>query len=208
MNDIRVLMLTDCLPAGYHGAAGAGIQPGDTVTVIGDGAVGLLAVHAAGLFGPTAVVLIGHHDDRLSTGKQLGATHAMNARTGDAAALVTDLTSGEGPSAVVDTVGSPASMRFACEIVRPGGTLSCVGAGMFFGPPDLPWDLLHLRNISIRGGMTPVRRYLPRLLPLVKHGRLDPSPVVTDDLPLEQAASGYDLMATRHPGTVKVAVSP
>jgi threonine dehydrogenase-like Zn-dependent dehydrogenase len=208
MNDVRVLMLTDCLPAGYHGAAGAGIQPGDIVAVIGDGAVGLLAAHAAGLFGPAAVVLIGHHDDRLATAKQLGATQVMNARTGDAAALVAEVTSGEGSGAVVDTVGSPASMRFACEIVRPGGTLCCVGAGMFFGPPDLPWDLLHLRNISIRGGMTPVRRYLPRLLPLVEHGRLDPSPVVTDDLPLEQAPRGYDLMATRQPGTIKVAVSP
>jgi threonine dehydrogenase-like Zn-dependent dehydrogenase len=76
------------------------------------------------------------------------------------------------------------------------------------GAPEIPWDTVFLRNIKITGGMAPVRRYLPQLLPLISAGRLDPSPVVTDILPLEEAVTGYNLMAKRQEGTIKVAVSP
>jgi threonine dehydrogenase-like Zn-dependent dehydrogenase len=116
-----VLMLTDNLPTGYHAVVGAGIRPGDKVVVIGDGAVGLLAAHTAGLFGPAAIILLGHHDDRLAVGKQLGATHAINENSGDTAAVIRDITAGQGPSAVVDCIASATTMRFSCETVRPGG---------------------------------------------------------------------------------------
>jgi threonine dehydrogenase-like Zn-dependent dehydrogenase len=83
------------------------------------------------------------------------------------------------------------------------------------GAPEILWDTVFLRNIKITGGMAPVRRYLPQLLPLISAGRLDPSPVVTDIspvvtdiLPLEEAVTGYNLMAKRQEGTIKVAVSP
>jgi threonine dehydrogenase-like Zn-dependent dehydrogenase len=206
-NDIRVLMFTDNFPTGYHAAVGAELHPGDVVLVIGDGAVGLLATHAASLFGPAALVLIGHHDDRLTIGEHLGATHLVNSKTGDAGALVGELTGGLGPNAVIDCIASPESMRFACETVRPGGTVSWVGMCVFFGAPDIPWDLAWLRNLQLRGGMAPVRRYLRHLWPLLEQGRIDPSPVVTDDLPLEEAATGYALMSNREAGSVKVAVS-
>jgi threonine dehydrogenase-like Zn-dependent dehydrogenase len=76
------------------------------------------------------------------------------------------------------------------------------------GAPEIPWDTVFLRNIKITGGMAPVRRYLPQLLPLISAGRLDPSPVVIDILPLEEAVTGYNLMAKPQEGTIKVAVSP
>jgi threonine dehydrogenase-like Zn-dependent dehydrogenase len=207
-NDIQVLMLTDNFPTGYHAVVGAGLRPGDIVLVIGDGAVGLLATHAASLFGPAALVLTGHHDDRLSIGERLGATHVVNSKTGDPGALIGELTGGLGPNAVIDCITSPESMRFACETVRPGGTISWVGMGVFFGAPDVPWDLAFLRNLKLHGGMAVARRYLRHLWPLLEQGRIDPSPVVTDDLPLEKAATGYALMASREAGSVKVAVSP
>lgn len=207
-NDIRVLMLTDNFSTGYHAAVGAELRPGDVVMVIGDGAVGLLATHAASLFGPAALVLSGHHDDRLAIGERLGATHVVNSKTGDPRALVAELTGGLGPNAVIDCIASPESMRLACETVRPGGTISWVGLGVFFDAPDIPWDLAFLRNLKFHGGMAIVRRYLRHLWPLLEQGRIDPSLVVTDDLPLKDAATGYTLMANREAGSLKVAVSP
>jgi threonine dehydrogenase-like Zn-dependent dehydrogenase len=70
------------------------------------------------------------------------------------------------------------------------------------------WDACFLRNLTIRGGVAPVRRYLPEMFDLLERGRIDPSPVITQDLRLDDGAEGYAMMAERRPGTVKVAVSP
>jgi alcohol dehydrogenase len=208
-HDTKVLPLADVFCTAYHAVTGAGLTPGDTVLVIGDGAVGLLACQAAGLFGAANVVLAGHHDDRLALGTRLGATHQVNTAGGNGLAdLLTDLTDGRGPAAVIDCISSAQSMRSACQTVRPGGTVSWVGMEVFLGAPDVPWDLAFLRNLTVRGGVCPSRRYIRHLWPLLEAGRIDPSPVFTHDLPLAQAASGYQIMATRETGSVKVAVTP
>jgi threonine dehydrogenase-like Zn-dependent dehydrogenase len=79
---------------------------------------------------------------------------------------------------------------------------------VFLGAPELPWDRCFMSNITIRGGVAPVKRYLSELWPLLEDGRIDPSPVLTHDLTMEEAASGYGAMAARQAGTVKVALSP
>ncbi len=119
-----------------------------------------------------------------------------------------DITQGHGPDAVVDTISSAESLRSACEIVRPGGTVSWVGMEVFLGAPQVPWDTTFMRNVTVRGGVCPSRRYIRHLWPLLEAGRLDPAPVFTHDLPLEEAAAGYAVMARREPGSVKVAVTP
>ena len=183
---------------GYHAAALAGIRPGDAVAVIRDGAVGLCAAQAASLFGPTAIVLLGHHDDRLAIGRKMGATHTLNTADGSYAAdALSELTGGLGPSAVLATISSLDAIRFACETVRPGGTVSYVGMEHFLSAPEVPWTVAFLRNLTIRGGLAPVRRYLRHFWPLLERGRIDPSPVLTHDLALEDGARGYALMAAR-----------
>jgi threonine dehydrogenase-like Zn-dependent dehydrogenase len=209
-HDLRVLPMTDVFTTAYHAVTGADIDDGDTVLVVGDGAVGLLACHAARLFDPSAIVLAGHHDDRLDVGRRLGATHAVNTSSGDEglADVLGELTGGFGPQAVIDAVSSSESMRSCVERVQPGGTVSWVGMEVFLGAPELPWDACFLRNLTIRGGVAPVRRYLPELWPLLEDGRIDPSPVLTQDLSMAEAAAGYAAMAERREGTVKVCVSP
>ena len=208
-HDARVLPLTDVFATAYHAVVGADLAEGDVVLVVGDGAVGLLACHAARLRSPRAIVLAGHHDDRLEVGRRLGATHVVNTSTnGDMAQVLSDLTDGRGPEAVIDAVSSAGSMRASAESVQPGGTLSWVGMEVFLGAPDIAWDQCFMRNLTIRGGLAPVKRYLPELWPLLERGLIDPSPVLTQDLAMEEAASGYGAMARREPGTVKVAVSP
>ena len=208
-NDDRVLPLTNVFTTAYHAVTGADISEGDTVLVVGDGAVGLLACHAARLFNPGAIVLAGHHDDRLEVGQRLGATHTVNtSANGGLEEVVGGLTDGHGPQAVVDAVSSTASMKLSTETVQAGGTVSWVGMEVFLGAPELSWDQCFLRNLTIRGGVAPVKRYLPELWPLLEDGRIDPSPVLTHDLAMDEAATGYAPMATRQEGTVKVAVSP
>ena len=208
-NDDSVLPLTDVFTTAYHAVTGADISEGDTVLVVGDGAVGLLACHAARLFNPGAIVLAGHHDDRLEVGRRLGATHTVNtSANGGLQEVIGGLTDGHGPQAVVDAVSSTASMKLSTETVQAGGTVSWVGMEVFLGAPELSWDQCFLRNLTIRGGVAPVKRYLPELWPLLEDGRIDPSPVLTHDLAMDEAATGYAPMATRQEGTVKVAVSP
>jgi alcohol dehydrogenase len=209
--DDRVLLpLVDVFTTAYHAVRGSELSAGDTALVIGDGAVGLLACQAAQLFGARNVVLAGHHDDRLAVGEGLGATHTVNTtRNADSlGSLLDELTESLGPDVVIDAISSAESMAQAARTVQHGGTVSWVGMEVFLGAPDLPWDLCFLRNLTIRGGVAPVRRYLSELWPLVGAGRIDPSPVLTHDLPLERAAEGYETMARRTEGSVKVCLSP
>lgn len=207
-HDARVLPLGDVFSTALHGVTAAGCRAGDTVLVIGDGAVGLLACHAAQLFGPAAVVLAGHHDDRMALGRRLGATHTVNVAADTAALtdLLAEITHGRGPARVVAAVASPAAFRTAAEVIRPGGGIGWVGMEVFFGVPDIPWDVVFLKNIAIRGGMCPSRRYIRTLWPLLEQGVIDPSPVFTHTVALEDAADAYAAMAERRPGWVKAAV--
>jgi threonine dehydrogenase-like Zn-dependent dehydrogenase len=208
-HDALVLPLTDVFATAYHAVMGAALAEGDAVLVVGDGAVGLLTCHAARLLRPRAIVLAGHHDDRLELGRRLGATHVVNtSANGDVAQVLGDLTDGRGPDAVIDAVSSATSMAMSAETVRPGGTVSWVGMEVFLGAPEIAWDRCFMRNLTIRGGIAPVKRYLPELWPLLERGLIDPSPVLTHDLTMDDAASGYGAMARREPGTVKVGISP
>ena len=149
-HDARVLPMTDVFTTAYHAVVGADIAEGDTVLVVGDGAVGLLACHAARLFNPAAIVLAGHHDDRLEVGRRLGATHAVNTSAGDDLSdVLGDLTDGFGPQAVIDAVSSPESMRSSVERVQggrdgelggDGGVPRCPGAPLGRLFPAQPHD--------------------------------------------------------------------
>ena len=207
-NDHRVLPMTDVFPTAYHAVCCAGVAPGDNVVVVGDGAVGLLAAHAAGLFDPASIVLLGHHHDRLQVGAQLGATHTIDTGAADPAETIADLTDGLGADRIILAISSPETMRFAMEQLQPGGTISWVGMEVVLGAPDIPWDQAFMKNATISGGVAPVKRYLSELWPLLESGRIDPSPVLTHDLPLEQGVDGYRIMDQREPGSVKVAVTP
>lgn len=119
-HDALVLPLTDVFATAYHAVVGAALAEGDAVLVVGDGAVERLACHAACLRSPRAIVLAGHHDDRLGLGRRLGATHVVNTSSnGDLAQVLGDLTDGRGPDAVIDAVLSATSLAMAADAARP-----------------------------------------------------------------------------------------
>jgi threonine dehydrogenase-like Zn-dependent dehydrogenase len=205
-----LLPLVDVMSTAWHGLTGAGAAAGHSVAVIGDGAVGLSAVHGATAKGASAVICMGHHEDRLAVAERLGATRVVSSREPDEIKeQVMEATSGEGAHVVVDTISGPESMATAHACVRAGGTISCLGMDHFMGrTPTVNWFDQFLRNIRITGGLVPGRRYMPELLGLVTAGRLDPSPMITHRLPLDDAADGYRMMADREPGVVKVVITP
>lgn len=207
-HDSAVLPLGDVFATGYHGAVQTGVKAGDTVVVIGDGAVGLCAVQAAALKGAESVVLLGHHAHRVAIGTANGATHAADGRNGEAQALVQELTDGRGADVVIDSISGDASIKQALELVRDGGAISMLGMTHFFQPVEQPISATFMRNVSLHPGVCPSRAYIPELLPQLEKGTIAPGVVFTHDLPLDEAARGFEIMDSRAEGSIKVALTP
>ena len=209
-HDAKVLPLADVFSTGYHGAIGAGVSPGDTVVVIGDGAVGICATQAAVVRGAGAVVQVGHHADRLRIGANVGATHSVDAASDGAGLdeLIRSLTRGRGADGVIDTIATDATLEQSLGLVRSGGRVAFVGLGFAFKPPNGDvYQTAFWRNVSLYGGLAPSRAYIEELMPLVEQGRITPDAVISHRLPLKDAPRGYQIMNDRETGSVKVALA-
>ena len=205
-HDEKTLFLGDNISTGYHGALRGGIQPGDTVVVYGDGAVGLFATFAATLFDPSQVITIGHHDYRLEIAKKYGAATVINSNNVDPSDTIKELTDGLGANVVIECVGNNDSLQSSLENTRPGGTVSITG--LFWEEFPMNMTDFFLRNLNLRGGVAPVRSYIPDLLPHVESGKLDPTLVISHRLPLDECARGYELMDQRIDNAIKVVLEP
>ena len=204
----RLLPLIDVMSTAWHGLMAGRTRPGDGVVVIGDGAVGLSAVHGARAMGAGEVLCLGHHADRLALAGRLGASAVNPSRDPEEIReWVRGRTDGQGAHTVIDTVSNTSSMQAAHAAVRAGGSIACLGMDHFMGKtPEINWYDQFVRNITVTGGLVPFGHYLPTLLDGVARGDLDPSPMLTTHLPLSEAAEGYRLMAGRAEGVVKVAL--
>ncbi len=187
-----VATLTDVMGTGHHAALSAGVTPGSTAVVVGDGAVGLCAVLAARRMGAERIIALGHHPTRLDLARDFGATDLVTERGGDAVARVREMTDG-GAHHVLECVGTAGSFATAIGAARPGGVVGHVGV------PAEPVGLLdvHGRNVRLIGGVAPVRGYIPDLLADVLAGSLDPSPVLDVVIGLDEVPDGYRAMDER-----------
>ena len=191
-----LLTLSDVLGTGHHAALGAGARPGTTVAVVGDGAVGLCAVLAAKRLGAERIIALGRHQVRTDIARRFGATDVVAERGEAAVEAVRELTRGQGAHAVVEAVGTEQSMRTAVNITRDGGAIGFVGVPHGSGT-GLDLGVMFDRNIALRGGVAPVRAYIPELLPDVLDGTLDASPVFDLTVDLEGVPAGYKAMDER-----------
>ena len=198
-----LLALSDVMGTGHHAALAARVRPGSTVAVVGDGAVGLCGVLAARRLGADRVVAMSRHPARQEVARRFGATDVVEERGEDGARAVAGLLGGIGPDAVLECVGSADSMKQALATVRDGGAVGYVGVPHGV---ELPVRELFGRNVSVGGGVAPVRAYLPELLADVVAGTLDPSPVFDVELGLDDVAEGYDAMHERR--AIKVLLGP
>ena len=188
------LTASDVLGTGWFGAVAAEAGPGKTVAVVGDGAVGLLAVLAARHLGPERIIAMSRHAPRQKLALEFGATDIVEERGDEGVARVRELTSGLGAHSVIEAVGTKESMMQAIRSSRPGGHVGYVGVAHDVG---LPGEELFYSHVHLHGGPAPVRRFLPRLVDLIWNREIDPGKVFDLTLPLDQVAEGYRAMDER-----------
>jgi threonine dehydrogenase-like Zn-dependent dehydrogenase len=197
------LAASDVLGTGWFGAVAAEVGPGKTVAVVGDGAVGLLAVLAAKQLGAERIVAMSRHEPRQRLAREYGATDIVEERGEDGVARIKELTNGLGAHSVIEAVGTQESMMQAIRATRPGGHVGYVGVAHGV---ELPGDELFYSHVHLHGGPAPVRRFLPELIDLIWNRQIDPGKVFDLELPLEQAADGYEAMDERR--AIKVLLRP
>jgi threonine dehydrogenase-like Zn-dependent dehydrogenase len=198
-----LLTLSDVLGTGHHAAVSAGLQSGETVVVIGDGAVGLCAVIAARRLRAGRIIVMSRHQQRADLARRFGADDIVEQRGDEGVAKVRALTDGLGVDRVLECVGTDLAWTTALGVARDGATIGYVGvpAGMTEG---LALGPFFNRNIGIAGGVAPVRAYIPELLPEILAGRIDPSPVFDLTVDIEGIPDGYAAMDERR--AIKVLV--
>ncbi|MFZ0592424.1 MAG: zinc-dependent alcohol dehydrogenase family protein [Bryobacteraceae bacterium] len=189
-----LLAVSDVLGTGWFAADAANVRPGKTAVVVGDGAVGLLAVLSAKQMGAERIIAMSRHASRQKLAREFGATDVVTERGDEGIARIKDLTKGIGADSVLECVGTQESMLQAIRSARPGGFVSYVGV-----PHEVELDGLGLffAHVHLHGGPAPVRRYLPQLIDLVLNEKINPGKVFDLTLPLDQVAEGYRAMDER-----------
>ncbi|MGS0683887.1 zinc-dependent alcohol dehydrogenase family protein [Nakamurella sp. GG22] len=198
-----LLAASDVLGTGWFAAVAAEVGPGKTVAVVGDGAVGLLAVLATRQLGAERIIAISRHPDRQALAREFGATDIVEARGDEGVDAVKELTAGLGAHSVIEAVGTQESMMQAIRSTRPGGHVGYVGVSH---DVQLPGEELFFSGVHLHGGPAPVRRFLPELIGLIWDRKINPGSVFDLTLPLEDAADGYRAMDERR--ATKVLLTP
>ncbi|MDM7491049.1 zinc-dependent alcohol dehydrogenase family protein [Rhodococcus sp. CSLK01-03] len=198
-----LLAASDVLGTGWFGAVAAEAGPGKTVAVVGDGAVGLLAVLAARQLGAERIIAMSRHEPRQRLAREFGATDIVVERGDAGVARIKEFTGGLGAHSVIEAVGTQESMMQAIRSTRPGGHVGYVGVAH---DVQLPGDELFFSHVHLHGGPAPVRQYLPELIDLIWNRKINPGKVFDLELPLGQAADGYKAMDERR--AIKVLLRP
>lgn len=229
--DEKLLFISDAIPTGYMGAELCDIQPGDTVAVWGCGAVGQFAMISAYMMGAEKVIAIDRFPERLQLAKEFAKAEVINYEEVDAGEALKEMTGGRGPDACIDAVGleahgvgledmydqtkqklrletdRPHVLRQMMVACRKGGTLSIMG--VYSGFVDkMPFGAAFNKGLTFRMGQMHGQKYMHKLLDLVLDGKLDPSQVVTHQLPLEEAAHGYKIFQQKQDKCIKVVLKP
>lgn len=200
VSDEIALFAGDVMGTGYHGVEASGLRAGDTAAVIGLGPVGLCAVQAAHLAG-ARVIAIDRVEDRLALAKALGAT-PLHMGEQDVRAEVKLLTGGV--DVAIDAVGHPDALETAIRVTRECGAVQCLG--IYAERAEVHLGLAWLKSLTIRGGQANVIAHIDTVLRMLADGRLDPSPLVTHHMSLDDAPEAYEVFARRE--ALKIVLRP
>ena len=196
------LFAGDVMGTGYHAVAHADMKAGDSVAVLGLGPVGLCAVQSALAGGAAEVFAIDTVADRLAMAERFGAT-PLHLTEDDPKKAVRAATGG-GVDVTVDAVGDPGPLELAVSLARDAGTVSGIGA--YAGRGEVPLGLAWLKGLQLRLGLANVIAHVDRVLALLEAGKLDPAPMVTHHMPLDQVAEAYELYDRRE--ALKIVLAP
>ena len=193
LTDEQVLFLADILPTAYEvGVLNGGVEPGDTIVVVGAGPIGLATILTAKLYTPGRIVAIDLANSRLEQAREFGADVTINNGSEDALARVLELTDGLGADVAIEAVGVPETFELCTDLVRPGGRVANVG--VHGHPATLHLEKLWIRDVTMTTGLVDTFT-TPRLLKLIADGRLDATPFATHRFPLGETMSAYDTFA-------------
>jgi alcohol dehydrogenase len=193
LSDEDVLFLADILPTAFEvGVLNGGVQPGDTVAIVGAGPVGLAAIMTAKLYTPGRIIAIDLAESRLAKAREFGADVTIDNGTEDPVARVMELTDGLGVDVAIEAVGVADTFELCTQLVRPGGRIANVG--VHGHPVTLHLETLWSRDVTITTGLVDAFT-TPQLLKLVVQGRLDTSAFATHRFPLGETMSAYDTFA-------------
>jgi threonine dehydrogenase-like Zn-dependent dehydrogenase len=231
MPDEQALFLSDIFPTGYMGAEMCDIKRGDVIAVWGCGPVGLFAIKSAFLLGAERVIAIDRFPYRLRMAREQCGAETINYEETDIYEALKEMTGGRGPDAVIDAVGMeahapglvgaydrakqavmsesdrPIALRQAIMSCRNGGIVSVIGVyGGFID--KFPMGAVVNRSLTIKAGQCHVQRYLQPLLERIMKGEIDPSFVITHQMPLSDAPKGYDIFLNKQDECVKVVLKP
>ncbi|MGO9603054.1 MAG: zinc-binding dehydrogenase [Candidatus Binataceae bacterium] len=204
VTDDAAIFLADILPTGYFGAINGDIHPGDTVAIFGCGPVGLCAIIAAQLFGPAEVIAVDNFPYRLELARKLGATPVTIA---EAQKTILDHTDGRGADVTIEAVGHVSALEAAFTAVRGGGALSMVGV---ISDPSIsfPMMMAFMKDLTFRTGLANIRSNIPHLAKLIERGKIDPRPIISHTLSLDETPYGYKIFDARTEGALKVLLKP
>jgi len=206
VTDEQAIFLADSLPTGYEvGVLAGNVRPGDTVAVVGAGAVGLAAVLTTGLWGASRVIAIDTNKFRLEKALEFGATDAVEAGP-DTVGDVIALTDGLGVDVSIEAVGYPQTLLTAASLVRPGGTIANVG--VHGTPVELPMQDMWIKNITLTMGLVDTVS-IPTLLKMVASGRIPVEKMGTHSFTFDRMDEAYDVFTNAAANqALKVIITP
>jgi threonine dehydrogenase-like Zn-dependent dehydrogenase len=203
VSDDVALFAGDVLGTGYHGVVASELVAGEVAAVLGLGPVGLCAVQAAVLAG-ARVLAIDSVEQRLAVAESFGAT-PLHLTEHDVAAEVRRLTDGRGGVDVsIDAVGHPEVLDMAIRLTRACGRVQCLG--IYAERGEIHLGLAWLKSLTVRGGQANVIAHVDPVLDMLAAGQLDPSPLVTHHMALDDAPQAYELFDRRE--ALKIVLTP
>jgi 2-desacetyl-2-hydroxyethyl bacteriochlorophyllide A dehydrogenase len=203
VSDDAALFAGDVAGTAYHAIADGGFEPGASIAVLGLGPVGLCSVQVARAAGASLVVAVDTVEERLRVAETLGAT-PLHLTEGDPRAAVKELTEGRGVDRSVDAVGHPDALDLACRLARKAGTVSVTG--VYAERVEVHMGLVWIKALTLRTGHANVIGHLDRVLAMIASGVLDPTPLVTHHMTLDEAPEAYAVYDRRE--ALKIVLAP
>jgi 2-desacetyl-2-hydroxyethyl bacteriochlorophyllide A dehydrogenase len=203
MSDDVALFAGDVMGTGFHGVIASGLRAGDVAAVLGLGPVGLCAVQAARAIGAAHVLAVDSVEERLAVAESFGA-EPVHLVEQDVRALARERTGGRGVDVCIDAVGDPRALETALYITRAHGAVQCLG--VYAERAEVHMGLLWIKALTLRGGQANVIGHLDRVLEMMSAGLLDPSPLVTHHMSLDDAVEAYALYDRRE--ALKIVLKP
>jgi len=203
MSDDVALFAGDVMGTGYHAVEAGGLQPGDTAAVLGLGPVGLCAVLAAKAVGAAHVIAVDTVAERLAMAESFGA-QPVHLSEGDPRAVARELTDGRGVDLCIDAVGDPRALELAIRLTRKCGTVQAIG--VYAERCEVHMGLLWIKALNVHSGHANVIGHVDSVVEMMSSGALDPTPLVTHHMSLEQAPEAYALYDRRE--ALKIVLEP